>query len=112
VVVARISRGAGNAEGNALELDPARLGAGPPTTGVPQTYPRRTPTYPRRWVVWADDVEVGLLQRLRSLPAGHHVVRRKVWVGGASGPCKAKAENRECTEALWMRRLQVEAPDV
>ena len=36
--------------------------------------------YPRRWVVWADDVEVRRLRRLRSLPAGHHV-RRKLWAG-------------------------------
>jgi DNA invertase Pin-like site-specific DNA recombinase len=40
VVVARISWGAGNAEGNALQLDPARLGAGPPTTGAPPTVGR------------------------------------------------------------------------
>ncbi len=34
----------------------------------------------RRWVVWANEVEVERLRRLRSLPAGHHV-RRKLWAG-------------------------------
>jgi DNA invertase Pin-like site-specific DNA recombinase len=45
---------------------------------------RQQEKVPYRWVVWADDEELGRLKRLRARPVGDYL--RRLWVGGSPPP--------------------------
>ena len=39
---------------------------------------------PYRWIVWADEAELGRLKRLRARPVGEYL--RRLWIGGSTTP--------------------------
>lgn len=50
--------------------------------------PRQQKQAPYRWIVWADEAEVGRLKRLRARPVGEY--HRRLWVGGSPPPPPAE----------------------
>jgi hypothetical protein len=51
---------------------------------------RQQQKVPYRWIVWADDEELGKLKRLRARPVGEYL--RQLWVGGTVPPADHSPE--------------------
>jgi hypothetical protein len=52
-----------------------------------------------RWIVWADEAELGRLKRLRARPVGEYL--RRLWVGGSTRPRADHLPETDHEERRW-----------